>query len=90
MKLCATSLGSSFAVVDVVLTARHTAVGWKALRMSPRPLSFTPTPLPAGPCMRREHRASRIQVMYMNECFPVRVAAVGRGLFDPSGSRMKA
>ena len=32
----------------------------------------------------------RLQVMYMNECFPVSVAAVGRGLFDPSGSRMKA
>ena len=32
----------------------------------------------------------RLQAMYMNECFPVTVAAVGRGLFDPSGSRMKA
>ena len=32
----------------------------------------------------------RLQVMYMNECFPVTVAAVGTGLFDPSGSRMKA
>ena len=32
----------------------------------------------------------RLQVMYMNECFGVRVAAVGAGLFDPSGSRMKA
>ena len=32
----------------------------------------------------------RLQVIYMNECFPVTVAAVGTGLFDPSGSRMKA
>ena len=32
----------------------------------------------------------RLQVMYMNECYPVTVAAVGTGLFDPSGSRMKA
>ena len=32
----------------------------------------------------------RLQVMYMNECFPVTVAAVGAPLFDPSGSRMKA
>ena len=32
----------------------------------------------------------RLQTIYMNECFPVRVAAVGAGLFDPSGSRMKA
>jgi len=32
----------------------------------------------------------RLQVMYMNECFPVTVAAVGTGLFDASGSRMRA
>ncbi|MDE0072836.1 MAG: FAD-dependent oxidoreductase [Gammaproteobacteria bacterium] len=32
----------------------------------------------------------RLQVMYMNECFPVTVAAVGTSLFDPSGSRMRA
>ena len=32
----------------------------------------------------------RLQTMYMNECYPVTVAAVGTGLFDPSGSRMKA
>ncbi len=32
----------------------------------------------------------RLQVMYMNECFPVTVAAVGTALFDPSGSRMRA
>ena len=32
----------------------------------------------------------RLQVMYMNECFPVTVAAVGAGLFDPAGSRMRA
>ena len=31
----------------------------------------------------------RLQVMYMNECFPVSVASVGGALFDPSGSRMK-
>ena len=31
----------------------------------------------------------RLQVMYMNECFPVTVAAVGTALFDPSGSRMR-
>ncbi len=31
----------------------------------------------------------RLQVLYMNECFPVRVAAVGTALFDPSGSRMR-
>ena len=36
----------------------------------------------------------RLQVMYMNECFPVTVAGVGgvagsTALFDPSGSRMK-
>ena len=31
----------------------------------------------------------RLQVMYMNECFPVTVAAVGSALFDPSGSRMR-
>ncbi len=31
----------------------------------------------------------RLQVMYMNECFPVRVAAVGVGLFDPAGGRMR-
>ena len=31
----------------------------------------------------------RLQVMYMNECFPVTVAAVGAALFDPSGSRMR-
>ncbi|MDE2825029.1 MAG: FAD-dependent oxidoreductase, partial [Gemmatimonadota bacterium] len=31
----------------------------------------------------------RLQVMYMNECFPVTVAAVGTALFDPSASRMK-
>ena len=35
------------------------------------------------------HVGERLQVMYMNECFPVTVAAVGTGLFDPSGSRMK-
>ena len=28
----------------------------------------------------------RLQVMYMNECFPVTVAAVGTGLFDPSAA----
>ncbi|MYB06859.1 MAG: FAD-dependent oxidoreductase [Gemmatimonadetes bacterium] len=32
---------------------------------------------------------AHLQVMYMNECFPVTVAAVGGALFDPSGSRMK-
>ena len=32
----------------------------------------------------------RLQAMYMNECFPVTVAAVGTGLFDASGSRMRA
>ena len=32
----------------------------------------------------------RLQVMYMNECFPVTVATVGGALFDPSGSRMKS
>ena len=32
----------------------------------------------------------RLQVMYMNECFPVTVAAVGGALFDPAGSRMKS
>ena len=32
----------------------------------------------------------RLQVMYMNECFPVTVAAVGGALFDAAGSRMKA
>ncbi len=37
---------------------------------------------------------AHLQVMYMNECFPVTVAAVGgvggsTALFDPSGSRMK-
>jgi glycine cleavage system aminomethyltransferase T/glycine/D-amino acid oxidase-like deaminating enzyme len=31
----------------------------------------------------------RLQVMYMNEYFPVTVAAVGSALFDPSGSRMR-
>ena len=31
----------------------------------------------------------RLQVMYMNECFPVTVAAVGNALFDSSGSRMR-
>ena len=31
----------------------------------------------------------RLQVMYMNECFPVTVAAVGTALFDPAGSRMR-
>ncbi len=31
----------------------------------------------------------RLQVMYMNECFPVTVAAVANALFDASGSRMK-
>ena len=30
-----------------------------------------------------------LRVMYMNEQFPVTVAAVGTALFDPSGSRMK-
>ena len=32
----------------------------------------------------------RLQAMYMNEYFPVTVAAGGGGLFDPSGTRMKA
>ena len=32
----------------------------------------------------------RLQVMYMNECFRVTVAAVGTALFDPSGGRMRA
>ena len=32
----------------------------------------------------------RLRAMYMNEYFPVTVAAVGGGLFDPSGTRMKA
>ncbi len=32
----------------------------------------------------------RLQVMYMNECFLVSVAAVGTALFDPSGARMRA
>ena len=31
----------------------------------------------------------RLQVMYMNECFPVTVAAVGGGVFDPGGERMR-
>ena len=31
----------------------------------------------------------RLLVMYMNETFPVTVAAVGGALFDPSGTRMK-
>ena len=31
----------------------------------------------------------RLQVMYMNESFPVTVAAVGGALFDPSGRRMR-
>ncbi len=37
----------------------------------------------------RARVGERLQVMYMNECFPVTVAAVGAALFDPSGSRMK-
>ncbi len=41
--------------------------------------------LPAGLARVGE----RLQVMYMNECFPVRVAAVGGGLFDPVGGRMR-
>ncbi len=34
----------------------------------------------------------QLQVMYMNECYPVTVAAVGgnTALFDPAGSRMKS
>ena len=31
----------------------------------------------------------RLQVMYMNECFPVTVAAVGGALFDRAATRMK-
>ena len=37
----------------------------------------------------RARVGERLQVMYMNECFPVTVAAVGTALFDPNGSRMK-
>ncbi len=39
--------------------------------------------------VERARVGERLQVMYMNECFPVTVAAVGRGMFDPGGSRMK-
>jgi len=41
--------------------------------------------LPAGLAQVGE----RLQVMYMNECFPITAAAVGAGVFDPSGSRMR-
>ncbi|MDE2764441.1 MAG: FAD-dependent oxidoreductase [Gemmatimonadota bacterium] len=41
--------------------------------------------LPAG----LDRVGERLQVMYMNECFPVTVAAVGVGLFDPAGGRMR-
>ncbi len=37
----------------------------------------------------RAQVGARLRVNYMNENFPVTVAAVGRGLFDPSGRRMK-
>ena len=37
----------------------------------------------------RARVGERLQVMYMNECFPVTVPAVGGALFDPAGSRMK-
>ena len=39
--------------------------------------------------VERARVGERLQVMYMNETFPVTVAAVGTALFDPSGSRMK-
>ena len=38
----------------------------------------------------RARVGERLQVMYMNERFPVTVAAVGGGVFDPDGSRMRA
>ena len=37
----------------------------------------------------RARVGERLQVMYMNECFPVTVPAVGGALFDPAGTRMK-
>ena len=37
----------------------------------------------------RARVGERLQVMYMNERFPVTVAAVCTGLFDPLGTRMK-
>ncbi len=37
----------------------------------------------------RARVGERLQVMYMNETFPVTVAAVGGGVFDPDGSRMR-
>ena len=37
----------------------------------------------------RARVGERLRVMYMDECFPVTVAAVGEALFDPSGSRMR-
>ena len=47
-------------------------------------------------CLPVDHArvGARLQVMYMNECFPVTVAGVAgvagsTALFDPSGSRMK-
>ncbi len=39
--------------------------------------------------VERARVGERLQVMYMNECFPVTVAAVATGLFDPAGARMK-
>ncbi len=44
--------------------------------------------------VERARVGARLQVMYMNECFPVTVAGVAgtagsMALFDPSGSRMK-
>ena len=39
--------------------------------------------------VERARTGERLQVMYMNECFPVTVAAVCGGLFDPGGSRMR-
>ena len=39
--------------------------------------------------VERARVGERLQVMYMNETFPVTVAAVEGALFDPSGSRMK-
>ena len=37
----------------------------------------------------RARVGERLQVMYMNERFPVTVAAVGGGVFDPDGERMR-